>query len=51
MIKYCKLIVAGIEPAPYIWQNTVNSQTYRILYANSGIGGYYSADEKIPFKT
>lgn len=51
MIKYCKLSVAGIEPAPYNWQNTVNSTIYRILYTHSGIGGYYLGEQKISFKT
>ncbi|MBQ3017128.1 MAG: helix-turn-helix transcriptional regulator [Clostridia bacterium] len=51
MIKYCRLSVAGIELAPYNWQNNVDNYIYRILYVHSGGGGYLLGEEKIPFKT
>lgn len=51
MIKYCSLSVAGIELAPYNWQNTVSNYIYRMLYVHSGNGGYFLGEEKIPFKS
>ena len=48
MIKYCKLTLAGVELAPYGWQNTVPNNIYRILYIHSGIGGYFLDNKKIP---
>lgn len=51
MTKYFKLSVAGTELAPHNWQNTVGSGIYRMLYIHSGIGGYMSGEEQIPFKT
>lgn len=50
MIKYCKLTLAGVELAPYGWQNTVPNNIYRILYIHSGIGGYFLDNKKIPFR-
>lgn len=51
MTKYFELSVAGIELAPHNWQNTVGNGIYRMLYIHSGIGGYMSGEEQIPFKT
>lgn len=51
MIDYLKLSVAGIELAPYNWQNTVHNFIYRMMYIHSGVGGYWLGEKQIQFKT